>query len=100
MHTIAFDLIVSELKKHYKDPYHNAYAEVRKVLKQNNFYWIQGSTYATQGDLRTLFRAIQSLKKYQMVLLFSKRYSRFQNRRLLRFHSRISTKYQLTRVKM
>ena len=62
MHTIAFDLIVSELKKHYKDPYHNAYAEIRKVLKQNNFYWIQGSTYATQGDLRTLFRAIQSLK--------------------------------------
>ena len=50
MHAIAFDLIVSELKKHYKDPYHNAYAEIRKVLKQNNFYWIQGSTYATEGD--------------------------------------------------
>ena len=96
MHAIAFDLIVSELKKHYKDPYHNAYAEIRKVLKQNNFYWIQGSTYATQGDLRTLFRAIQSLKKYQMVLPLCKRYSCFQNRRLLRFHSRISIKYQLT----
>ena len=92
MHAIAFDLIVSELKKHYKDPYHNAYAEVRKVLKQNDFYWIQGSTYATEGDLRTLFRAI----KYQMVLPLSERYSRFQNRRLLRFYSRISTKYQLT----
>ena len=63
MHVIAFDLIVSELKKHYKDPYHNAYAEIRKVLKQNDFYWIQGSTYATEGDFRTLFRAIQSLKK-------------------------------------
>ena len=69
MHAIAFDLIVSELKKHYKDPYHNAYAEIRKVLKQNNFYWIQGSTYATEGDLRTLFRAIQSLKNIKWFCL-------------------------------
>ena len=69
MHAIAFDLIVSELKKHYKDPYHNAYAEVRKVLKQNDFYWIQGSTYATEGDLRTLFRAIQSLKNIKWCCL-------------------------------
>ena len=69
MHAIAFDLIVFELKKHYKDPYHNAYAEIRKVLKQNNFYWIQGSTYATQGDLRTLFRAIQSLKNIKWFCL-------------------------------
>ena len=63
MHAIAFDLIISELKKHYKAPYNNAYAEIKKVLKQNGFYWIQGSTYGTEGDLRTLFRAIQSLKK-------------------------------------
>ena len=69
MHDIAFDLIVSELKKHYKDQYHNAYAEIRKVLKQNNFYWIQGSTYATEGDLRTLFRAIQSLKNIKWFCL-------------------------------
>ena len=69
MHAIAFDLIVSELKKHYKDPYHNAYAEIRKVLKQNNFYWIQGSTYATEGDLRTLFHAIQSLKNIKWFCL-------------------------------
>ena len=63
MHAIAFDLIVSELKKHYKDPYHNAYAEIRKVLKQNDFYWIQGSTYATQKDLTAVYRAIDSLNK-------------------------------------
>ncbi|MBI1668124.1 virulence protein [Capnocytophaga periodontitidis] len=69
MHAIAFDLIVSELKKHYKDPYHNAYAEVRKVLKQNDFYWIQGSTYATEVDLRTLFHAIQSLKNIKWFCL-------------------------------
>ena len=50
MHAIAFDLIISELKKHYKDPYNNAYAEIKKVLEENGFYWIQGSTYATEGD--------------------------------------------------
>ena len=78
MHTIAFDLIVSELKKHYKDPYHNAYAEIRKVLKQNNFYWIQGSTYATEGDLRTLFRAIQSLKNIKWFCLSVRDISAFK----------------------
>ena len=34
----------------------------KKVLEENGFFWIQGSTYATQGDLKVLFRAIQSLK--------------------------------------
>ena len=69
MYAIAFDLIISELKKHYKDPYHNAYTEVKRTLKKNDFYWVQGSTYATKGDLRTLFRAIQSLKKLQWFCL-------------------------------
>lgn len=62
MYAIAFDLIISELKKHYKDPYNNAYAEVKKVLEENGFFWIQGSTYATEGNLKVLFHAIQSLK--------------------------------------
>ena len=62
MHAIAFDLIVSELKKHYKDPYHNAYAEVRKVLKQNDFYWIQGSVYVTnEENLYVVTKAMNAL---------------------------------------
>lgn len=62
MYAIAFDLVVSELKKHYGNNYQNAYADVKKILLNNNFYWIQGSTYATEGDLSVLFKAIQSLK--------------------------------------
>ncbi|EKY11368.1 virulence protein [Capnocytophaga sp. Marseille-Q4570] len=69
MYAIAFDLIISELKKHYKDPYNNAYAEVKKVLEENGFFWIQGSTYATEGNLKVLFRAIQSLKNLRWFCL-------------------------------
>ena len=69
MYAIAFDLIISELKKHYKDPYNNAYAEVKKVLEENGFFWIQGSTYATEGNLKVLFRAIQSQKNLRWFCL-------------------------------
>ena len=69
MYAIAFDLIISELKKHYKDPYNNAYAEVKKVLEENGFFWIQGSTYATEGNLKVLFRTIQSLKNLRWFCL-------------------------------
>lgn len=62
MYAIAFDLIISDLKKYYGETYHNAYSEIKKVLLQNKFYWIQGSTYATNGDLSTLFSAIEKLK--------------------------------------
>ena len=69
MYAIAFDLIISELKKHYKDPYNNAYAEVKKVLEENGFFWIQGNTYATEGNLKVLFRAIQNLKNLRWFCL-------------------------------
>lgn len=62
MYAIAFDLVVSDLKEHYGEPYHNAYAEVKKILLQNKFYWIQGSTYVTDGDLSVLFVTIEKLK--------------------------------------
>ena len=41
MHAIAFDLIISELKKHYKAPYNNAYAE-RKFLNKMVFIGYKG----------------------------------------------------------
>ncbi|MRJ11619.1 virulence protein [Ornithobacterium rhinotracheale] len=62
MYAIAFDMNISDLKENYGDPYHNAHSEIKRVLESNNFYWIQGSTYATEGDLRTLFKTIEILK--------------------------------------
>lgn len=62
MYAISFDMVVADLKKHYGEPYNNAYNEIKQVLKRNDFYWIQGSTYATtQGDLTNLFNAIRDL---------------------------------------
>mgnify|MGYP002742871958 FL=1 len=62
MHAIAFDLIISELKKHYKDPYNNAYAEIKKVLEENGFYWIQGSVYVTnEENLYVVTKAMNAL---------------------------------------
>ena len=63
MFAIAFDMVISELKTHYGTPYHRAYSEIKKVLKDKDFYWIQGSTYATQKDLTAVYRAIDSLNK-------------------------------------
>ena len=62
MYAISFDMVIADLKEHYGEPYNNAYNEIKQVLKNNGFYWIQGSTYATeQGNLNNLFDAIRDL---------------------------------------
>lgn len=64
MFAISFDMVVSELKQHYGEPYNNAYFEIKAILRANGFEWIQGSTYLTQSDdLGNMFRAIEALKK-------------------------------------
>jgi virulence-associated protein VapD len=64
MFAISFDLVISDLKKHYGEPYNNAYYEVKTLLEKNDFEWIQGSTYLTQSDdLGTLYKAILALSK-------------------------------------
>ena len=45
MYAIAFDLEISELKKHYGDPYNNAYFEIKSELAKIEFDWTQGSVY-------------------------------------------------------
>jgi virulence-associated protein VapD len=36
---------IDALRTHYGDPYNNAYAEIRKVLRKHGFNWQQGSVY-------------------------------------------------------
>jgi virulence-associated protein VapD len=62
MYAISFDMVIADLKKYYGEPYNNAYNEIKEVLKRNGFYWIQGSTYASEkGTLSNLFDAIRDL---------------------------------------
>ena len=45
VYAIAFDMDIESLRKTYGDPYNNAYAEIRNVLKRHGFAWQQGSVY-------------------------------------------------------
>jgi virulence-associated protein VapD len=64
MYAIAFDMVVSDLKEHYKEPYNNAYFEIKTVLRKYEFYNTQGSVYLTKkNDMANLYKAIEALKK-------------------------------------
>jgi virulence-associated protein VapD len=45
MFAISFDLLISDLKINYGEPYNRAYFEIKVLLEQHGFEWIQGSTY-------------------------------------------------------
>jgi virulence-associated protein VapD len=63
MFAISFDMLISDLKAHYGDPYNNAYYEISNVLEQYGFYRAQGSVYLSlNSDLANLTRAMIALK--------------------------------------
>ena len=45
VYAIAFDMDIEQLRIHYRDPYNNAYLEIRRVLQRHGFAWQQGSVY-------------------------------------------------------
>ena len=64
MFAIAFDMVVSDLRKNYGEPYNNAYFEIRLLLRKYGFYNTQGSVYLSEkDDMANLYRAIDALKK-------------------------------------
>ena len=63
MYAISFDMTIADLRQHYGEPYQGAYWEIKQMLSEHGFYWVQGSTYMTDSnDLSRLFRAIYALK--------------------------------------
>jgi virulence-associated protein VapD len=59
-------MTISELKVRYGDPYNNAYYEIGKILENNGFTWIQGSTYLTSSDdMSNVVKAIMDLSKIE-----------------------------------
>ena len=64
MFAIAFDMVISDLKQNYGDPYNNAYFDISNIMEKYGFYRAQGSFYLTENrDMANLFRAIEALKK-------------------------------------
>ena len=64
MFALSFDLVISDLKVHYGEQYNRAYYEIKILLKEYGFEWIQGSVYLTKSDdLGTLYKAIMVLSK-------------------------------------
>ena len=64
MFAIAFDMVISDLKQNYGDPYNIAYFDISNIMEKYGFYRAQGSLYLTENrDMANLFRAIEALKK-------------------------------------
>ena len=62
MFAISFDMVVSDLKKYYGEPYNNAYFEISVILENFNFYRTQGSVYLSElNDMSNLVDAIDAL---------------------------------------
>ena len=63
MYAIVFDMVISDLKTHYGEQYHSAYSEIKKVMGESGFHWIQGSTYITEKSLIAVTMAVNALNK-------------------------------------
>ncbi len=64
MFAISFDMNITALRIHYGEPYNAAYYEIKQVLRQSGFEWIQGSTYLTRSDdMGNVVKAIMQLSK-------------------------------------
>lgn len=66
MYALSFDMTIAELQKHYGKNYNRAYFEIKNILKDNGFTWVQGSTYLIESDdLAILFKVIKQLSKIE-----------------------------------
>lgn len=64
MYALSFDMSVSALQENYGGPYNNAYFEIKQMLMQNGFEWVQGSTYLCEtDDLTSLVKTVMQLSK-------------------------------------
>lgn len=62
MFAISFDMVISNLKKYYGEPYNNAYYEISGILESYNFFRTQGSVYLSEiNDMSNLIDAIDAL---------------------------------------
>jgi virulence-associated protein VapD len=66
MFAISFDMVISDLKKYYGEPYNNAYYEISTILEGYNFFRTQGSVYLSEiNDMSNLVDAIDALTEHE-----------------------------------
>ena len=63
MYAIAFDMVITDLRANYGEPYNNAYFEINKVLRQYEFYNTQGSVYLTEKTMKEYFPQLKRWKQ-------------------------------------
>lgn len=64
MYALSFDMVISDLKQYYGEQYNNAYYEIKTLLYENGFKWVQGSTYLSDSDdLTALVKTVMELSK-------------------------------------
>ena len=64
MYALSFDMNTSDLKQYYGPSYNQAYYEIKKLLNNNGFTWVQGSTYLSDTDeLTALVKVVMELSK-------------------------------------
>ena len=63
MFAIAFDLVVSDTRRHHPKGVSQAYSDIASTLQKFDFVWVQGSVYLCKNeDLANLFGAVLALK--------------------------------------
>lgn len=66
MFAISFDMVISDLKKYYGEPYNNAYYEISTILESYSFFRTQGSVYLSEiNDMSNLVDAIDALTEQE-----------------------------------
>lgn len=70
MYAIAFDLKIDDLKKHYGEPYNNAYNELSRELSALGFDWAQGSLYISKDGTNTLTHVYKAINKLSSITWF------------------------------
>ena len=65
MYGLVFYLNKAELKKGYGENHHDAYEEIRNILRQYGFHWLSNSFYFSRvlNSIVQIFQAVQALKQ-------------------------------------
>jgi virulence-associated protein VapD len=87
MYAIAFDLTVSETRRHHPKGVAAAYTDISDTLGRFGFQGIQGSVYVCEReDMANLFEAITALRSLPWFQAVGPRHPRLPHRAVVGLH--------------